>query len=69
MAILEKGSLSMTGSMGDVTVYKRKDLDKLIVRRKSGPRSKSVMKDDGYARTRELNHEWSGCALAEKISA
>ena len=66
MAILEEGFLPMTGSVGKISVYKRKDIDKLIVRAKSGPRSKSVLKADSYTRTRELNQEWSGCALAGK---
>lgn len=47
----------MKGSMGNVSVYKREDIDRLIVRVKGGPRGKSVLKAHSFARKMELNNE------------
>lgn len=66
MAILDKKSLLITGPLGKYSIYKRRDMDKIIVRSKGGPERDDILKSDNFIRTRELNKEWSGCAMAGK---
>jgi hypothetical protein len=60
MAILN-GGFDFTGKMGNLSAYKRKDMDEVILRRKGGPSKKRVKEDPRLARTRENSTEFAAC--------
>lgn len=63
MAIL-KSLTEFTGSLGNISAYRRKDSDKVILRRKGGATKKKIKTAKSFERTRESNAEWAGCAKA-----
>jgi len=63
MAIL-KSLTEFNGSLGNVSAYRRKDSDKVILRMKGGATKKKIKTAKSFERTRELNAEWGGCAKA-----
>lgn len=63
MAIL-KNLTEFTGSLGNISAYRRKDSDKVILRMKGGATKKKIKTAKSFERTRELNAEWAGCAKA-----
>lgn len=63
MAVLKSLS-EFEGSIGNIIAYKRRDSDKIFLRAKGGVSKKRIQHDKNFARTRELNAEWSGCAKA-----
>ncbi|PWV56463.1 hypothetical protein [Chitinophaga sp. S165] len=62
MAILNNKSLEITGSLGILSLYKRKDSDKIIARTKGGPSRKQIQKSPKFARTRLNNDEFGDAA-------
>lgn len=62
MAILEEG-IAFTGSLGRLSAYKMKGSDKIIIRKKGGPKRKQVLNSKNFERTRENMKEFSGLAL------
>jgi hypothetical protein len=52
------------GSLGNISAYRRKDSDKVILRMKGGATKKKIKTAKSFERTRELNAEWGGCAKA-----
>jgi hypothetical protein len=55
---------TINGSLGNISVYKRRDLKNPIARTKDGG-SKSKTKTAASCQPiREINTEWSGCAKA-----
>jgi hypothetical protein len=60
MARLKSG-LDMTGKIGNLSTYKRKDMDATFVRTPGGASAKKIKKSESFARTRENNIEWIGC--------
>jgi len=63
MAVLKSLS-EFEGSIGNITAYKRCDSEKTFLRTKGGVSKKKIKTGKNFARTRELNAEWSGCAKA-----
>ncbi len=63
MAIL-KTLTEFNGSLGNISAYRRKDSDKVILRMKGGATKKKIKTAKSFVRTRELNAEWGGCAKA-----
>jgi len=65
MAIL-KGQLIFTGTIGDLTAYKRRDSDKIIIRQKGGPSKSKIKKSRKFDLVRKNNAEFGGRATATK---
>ena len=65
MATLKEG-LELTGSLGNLSAYKIKGSDKIIVRRKGGPKRKQVLNSKKFERTRENMKEFLGVGMAVK---
>jgi hypothetical protein len=63
MATLEEG-IAFTGSLGQLTAYRIKGSDKIILRKKGGPKKKQVLTSKAFARTRENMNEFYGVGLA-----
>ena len=58
--------IQFTGSVGNLTVYKRRDSDQLIVRKKGGASKKRIKTDPQYINTRRVNAEFGGRSTAGK---
>ena len=61
MAFLSGGP-EFTGSIGNMSYYKMKGTDKIVVRKKGGASKKKIKTLPSFARTRENNAEFGGCA-------
>ncbi|WP_276481798.1 hypothetical protein [Paraflavitalea pollutisoli] len=53
---------SFTGSIGKLSVYQMKGVDKPVVRRKGGPSKKKVSEGENFENTRRRNSEFGGRA-------
>lgn len=60
------GEFQFEGSIGNLSAYKRKDSDKIILRTKGGPSKRRIKTAPEFAVVRLYNLEWNGCA---KMSA
>lgn len=65
MAILIEG-IQFIGSLGGVSAYKMKGSDKIILRKKGGPKRNQLMSSKNFARTRENMKEFSGVGKTVK---
>lgn len=65
MAILT-GAPAFTGRIGDITVYRLRGSDKLVMRQKGGASKQRIKKHPNYEHTRLNNSEWSGCVMAAR---
>lgn len=54
------GGLPLTGSLAGLSMYKRKDLDKIIVRTKGGATKDQIKNRSSFINTRRINKEWEG---------
>jgi hypothetical protein len=63
MAKLRPG-FNFTGTLGNLSAYKRKDLDVIILRTKWGPSREKINKDPVYDLTRRNNREFGGRSTA-----
>ncbi|HUP12417.1 MAG TPA: hypothetical protein VM187_09405 [Niastella sp.] len=63
MAKLE-GTIQLTGSIQNMSFYKMRGSDKIIVRKKGGPSKKQVKNARNFENTRRNNMEFGGRALA-----
>ena len=63
MAKLE-GNIQITGSLNNLSYYKMRGSDKIIVRRKGGPSRKKVKESSVFENTRRNNSEFGGRAAA-----
>jgi hypothetical protein len=59
-----KGNIEFTGSLGELSAYKRRDSKEIILRTKGGASKKKIKTSPSFARTRLLNKEWGGCSKA-----
>src|ERR1700754_381148 len=55
------------GTLGGYSVYKRRDLDKYIVRRKGGPSKNQILNSENFINTRRNIGEFSGRSTATKF--
>ena len=62
MAILEE-DIAFTGSLGRLSAYKMKGSDKIIIRKKGGPKKKQVLKSPAFELTRGNMNEFCGVGL------
>jgi hypothetical protein len=60
------GNLQIIGSLNNLSFYKMRGSDKIIVRKKGGPSSKQVKKSPRFESTRRNNKEFGGRSLAAK---
>jgi hypothetical protein len=52
------------GPIGNISVYKRRDLDKVIVRYKGGPSKRQIKESEKFEKTRRINAEFGGRSIA-----
>ncbi|HUP13232.1 MAG TPA: hypothetical protein VM187_13490 [Niastella sp.] len=62
-----KGDFSFTGSMGNISVYKRHDIDEPIMRTKGGATKEKIKTADSFEETRRLNSEFGGRARTSRM--
>jgi len=60
------GNLQFIGSLDNLSYYKMRGSDKIIVRKKGGPSRKQVKKSPRFENTRRNNKEFGGRSLAAK---
>jgi len=65
MAILS-GGITFTGALGNLSAYKVKGSDKIIIRSKGGASKEQILHSPRFQRTRENNAEFGGCGYAGK---
>ena len=65
MAKLE-GEILFTGSLGNLSAYKMRGVDKIILRRKGGATKQQIKTSPAFENTRRVNAEFSGRARASK---
>jgi hypothetical protein len=58
-----KGMPAYTGSMGGLSAYKMRGVDRIVLREKGGPTKNQIKKDRSFAITRRRNEEWKGSAM------
>lgn len=63
MAIL-KGMPAYTGSMGGLSAYRMRGVDRIVLREKGGPRRGQVKNHPNFDLTRRNNEEWKACMSA-----
>jgi len=62
------GPIPFTGSIGNLSAFTRRDLDKPIIRTKGGPTKAQIKKKPSFQNTRYNNTEWKGVtAMTESI--
>jgi hypothetical protein len=59
-----KGDFSFIGSLGNVSAYKMRGCEHVVLRTKGGASRDKIRSLPSFARTRELNKEWGACAKA-----
>jgi len=57
-----KSIMQLEGSLANVSIYKRHDSERVIVRSKGGPTKKQIKTKPEFEKLRQNNSEWSGCA-------
>lgn len=60
------GVVNFTGPMGDVSAYRMKGTDKIIMRRKGGVSKQRIKTHPNFDLTRRNNEEWKACIGASK---
>jgi hypothetical protein len=61
-----KGEFSFTGPLGNLSAYKRKDMDEVILRVKGGPTGTQIKNDPAFDITRRNNAEFGGRGTSSK---
>jgi hypothetical protein len=47
-----------TGSLGELSAYRLRGTDRIIIRRKSGPSKKQIKQNHRFEMTRRSNENW-----------
>jgi hypothetical protein len=58
-----KGMPAYTGSMGGLSAYRMRGVDRIVLREKGGPTKNQIKKDRSFDITRRRNEEWKGSAM------
>ncbi len=66
MAFLAEGP-GYTGTIGTLSHYRMRGVDRIVVRRKSGPSREKIQTEPCFERLRENNQEWKACTMAAKL--
>lgn len=61
------GTIQFTGSLGNLSAYKLKGSDKIIIRTKGGPSKHRIKNDPSFAFTRRHNDEFGGASTTSAI--
>ncbi len=61
------GPLEIAGKLKDISIYKSRTSDKMIVRTKGGATKEQIRRDPAFAITRSINSEWSGATQLGSI--
>ncbi len=59
-------NIGIAGSFGNLSTYKMRGVDKMVVRTKGGATKAKIKTDPGFAKIRQNNSEFSGCAKMVK---
>ncbi|MBT1687720.1 isocitrate lyase/PEP mutase family protein [Dawidia soli] len=54
--------ITFTGKLADLSAYRMRGFDKIIVRRKGGPRPEHIHKSENFANVRRTMSEFGGCS-------
>ena len=63
------GEFQFEGSIGNLSAYKRKDSDKIILRTKGGPSKRRIKTAPEFAVVRLYNLEWNGSICLNEVIA
>ncbi|MBT1711975.1 hypothetical protein KK062_27275 [Fulvivirgaceae bacterium PWU5] len=66
MATLKKNLLDITGSVGEISIYRRRGVEKTIVRQKGGPSADQIKHSPKFKLLRHHQAEFKGFTLACK---
>jgi hypothetical protein len=58
--------LNITGGLGDMSAYRMKGVDKIVVRRKGGAKRDKILNDPAFAMPRRYMSEFGGCSTMGK---
>lgn len=65
MALLDS-EFSFTGSLGELSAYRMRGTDKVVIRRKGGASKNQIKTSPAFVNTRRMNMEFGGRAFATK---
>ena len=65
MAIIT-GQVQFTGSLGNISAYRMRGVDKMVLRRKGGPTRKDIHTKPQFENTRRNNQEWKASIMASR---
>lgn len=60
------GGITFTGTMGDVSAYRMRGVDRIVIRSKGGVSRQRIKSHPNYELTRRNNEEWKACIMAGK---
>jgi hypothetical protein len=64
MAKLNPNDIQFTGSLSNLSAYKMRGHDRIILRTKGGASKKHIEKNPKFEKTRNLNNEWKAVCMA-----
>jgi hypothetical protein len=59
-------NMGIEGSIGNMSAYRMRGVDKMVVRTKGGATKAKIKTDANFAKTRQINSEFGGCAKMAK---
>lgn len=60
----QSGPFGYTGTIDELSAYRMRGVDRIVVRKKSGVSKERIATDDQFSNTRDLNQEWKACTMA-----
>ena len=60
------GGIKFKGTIENLSAYTMRGSDKVILRKKGGPKTEQIKKSPQFENVRRNNSEWSGCTMAAK---
>lgn len=60
----QSGPFGYTGTIDELTAYRMRGVDRIVVRKKAIISRERFKKDPAFERTRQINHEWKACTMA-----
>lgn len=60
----QSGPFGYTGTIDELSAYRMRGMDRIVVRRKSRISKERIRNDDRFSNTRDLNQEWKACTMA-----
>lgn len=59
----QSGPFGYIGTIDDLSAYRMRGVDRIVVRKKSGVSKERIQNDYRYSRTRDSNQEWKACTM------